>query len=96
MGISNIEIKIEDVKLTKISDYYDHGIAIVDVVDETYKDRYTIKLQESNLGIGALCKLNGVNSYQADRTAVARSSQLRELVNAIAAGQVIDPEGDVI
>jgi hypothetical protein len=95
MAIQEIVISIKDVKLKKINSFHKSGIVDLFVEDEQFGDRYKIRLERSNLGLGAMCSLNGRPSYQAD-SQDCRGMFLKDIINKIAAGEMIDENGIVV
>jgi len=74
-----------------IGDIYDSipaPIVTIYIDDTEHNDFYRIVLQKTNFGVGGLCFLNNVSSYQADFKN-GKEMSLACVINKIAGGEVM-------
>ncbi len=85
---THIHLNFETLTNVTIGELYrmnPESIVTVIVTDKQYNDVFTIKLQETNRGIGGLCFLNNEPSYQADFIS-GETYRLKKVINDISGG----------
>ncbi len=83
--------ELKNSKETVLAIYKEHGASLLDIFvhDIEYNDMYEIRLMRTNKGIGGLCFLNGIPSFQADFKN-GGSFHLKTVINNIAGGTIIE------
>ncbi len=83
----HLDIKIDDVKKQKFSSLISQGFLSISVDDGEFNDIYLIRFSKTNLGIDGFCFLNNRPAYQGDFNG---DCLLRDVINAIAGGNILD------